>query len=512
MAHAPRKAPSRALQGPSPAAAISTGGLLASGFGGDSWATWRAILRAAYGEPLSNDELVLFREVAGGRDPPTQRVKELWVLGGRRSGKDSIASAIAACTAMTDYRQFLRPGEKASILCLAVDRQQAKIVHGYVSAYFAESPLLRQLVSKESTDGLQLNNGAEIVIATNSFRSVRGRTIAAVILDEVSFWRDETCANPDTETYNALMPGLVTLPGALLVGITTTYKKSGLAYEQFNRFYGKNSDDVLIVHGPSKVFNPTLPDSIIAEAIKRDPEVGRAEWLSEWRSDLSDLFDRELITSAIEEGVIVRQRQSQIHYTAFCDPSGGKGDPFSFAIAHAEGNTIILDMLWEKRPPFDPEVVVMDIAILMRSYGIGVITGDRYAAEWVVSAFRRNGITYQQSERARSDLYLDALPLFTAGRVKLLDNDRLVFQLIGLERRTSRTGRDIVDHSPVKGAHDDLANAAAGALVLASTAGGAIILPPNIRSQLNAHGGARDRFSKIYGPRPRIGIGPPSWK
>ena len=50
-----------------------------------------------------------------------------------------------------------------------------------------------------------------------------------------------------------------------------------------------------------------------------------------------------------------------------------------------------------------------------------------------------------------------------SGRVKLLGNKRLITQLIGLERRTSRAGRDSIDHAP--GGHDDLANAAAGALV-----------------------------------------------
>jgi hypothetical protein len=50
----------------------------------------------------------------------------------------------------------------------------------------------------------------------------------------------------------------------------------------------------------------------------------------------------------------------------------------------------------------------------------------------------------------------------------LLDDDRLVRQLTGLERRVSRgVNRDNIDHPP--GAHDDLANAVAGALVLAQT-------------------------------------------
>jgi hypothetical protein len=47
----------------------------------------------------------------------------------------------------------------------------------------------------------------------------------------------------------------------------------------------------------------------------------------------------------------------------------------------------------------------------------------------------------------------------------LLDNQRLVNQLIGLERRTSPAGRDRIDHGPGPHRHDDLANAVCGALV-----------------------------------------------
>jgi hypothetical protein len=42
----------------------------------------------------------------------------------------------------------------------------------------------------------------------------------------------------------------------------------------------------------------------------------------------------------------------------------------------------------------------------------------------------------------------------------LLDDKRLQAQLIGLERRTSRAGKDSIDHGP--GGHDDIANAVAG--------------------------------------------------
>jgi hypothetical protein len=103
---------------------------------------------------------------------------------------------------------------------------------------------------------------------------------------------------------------------------------------------------------------------------------------------------------------------------------------------------------------------------VLKSYGLSETVGDRYAAQWVVDAFAKCGITYRHSERDRSSIYLDALPLFTAGKVRLLDHKRLVSQFSSLERRTSSIGKDRVDHGP--GGHDDLCNAAAGAMVLAA--------------------------------------------
>ena len=145
-------------------------------FEGPSCDAWRAVLKTAFCDPMTAREMRLFRSVAD-RDPPERRVRELWAIAGRRGGKDSIASLIAACMAsFVDYGPLLRPGERASIFCLAVDRQQAKIVLNYCRAYFEQVPLLHGLVERETADGLELTNGAEIVVSTNSFRAVRGRS------------------------------------------------------------------------------------------------------------------------------------------------------------------------------------------------------------------------------------------------------------------------------------------------------------------------------------------------
>ena len=54
----------------------------------------------------------------------------------------------------------------------------------------------------------------------------------------------------------------------------------------------------------------------------------------------------------------------------------------------------------------------------------------------------------------------------TQRKVRLIANQRMISQLVGLERTTARGGRDFIDHA--KGGHDDLANVAAGVLLLAT--------------------------------------------
>lgn len=447
----------------SPAAAIADPQLLGPSFSGTSWDTWRAVLKAAYGEPLSDTELALFKTVAGDRDPPQRQVRELIVIAGRRSGKDSIASAIATTAAIADYSPFLRPGERASVLCLACDREQSKIVSRYITGYFNTVPLLKPLLERETNIGIELNNGVEVVVATNSFRATRGRTIACAIFDEASFWRDDSYQNPDIEVYNAVMPSLVTLPGAILIIITTAYRRAGLAYSKWQSHYAQNDDDVLVIYAKSTDLNPLLPQYVIDAAIERDPEAANAEWNSVWRSDLAAYLDRQLIESAVDPGITVRPRVPRQNYIGFADPSGGRADSFTCAVAHLEGDQAILDALFEQRPPFNPSQTVADIARFLEAYGLGSVTGDMYAAGWVTEAFAREGLRYEYSERDRSALYQDCITLFTSGRARILDHPRLVHQFASLERRTSPVGRDRIDHGP--GGHDDLCNSAAGALV-----------------------------------------------
>jgi hypothetical protein len=311
--------------------------LLGSWFSGPSWAIWRSVLKAAYALPMSDSERVQFRRVAD-RDPPAKQVRELWIAAGRRAGKDSIASAIAvhAAIASDTYAPKLRPGERASVLCLACDRDQAQIVLRYIRGYLSKAPLLRELIIREHANGLDLANNVEIIVATNSYRAVRGRTVLCAILDECAFYRDEDFASSDKELYAALAPGLATLPGAMLIGISTPHKRSGLLYEKWRDHFRQDDDGVLVIRAPSLVLNPTLDKAIIDDALARDPALASAEWLAEWRTDISGFLDPLWIERAatLEAGEL--PPRDGIIYHCFIDPSGGRHDAMTCAVAHKE--------------------------------------------------------------------------------------------------------------------------------------------------------------------------------
>ena len=210
--------------------------------------------------------------------------------------------------------------------------------------------------------------------------------------------------------------------------------------------------------------NSRIDSAIIKEAYEDDPESARAEYGAEFRDDLADFITRETVDAVTCLGRRELPPEQGITYAAFCDPSGGASDAMVLAIAHLQdGAVCVLDAVLEVRPPFDPDQAVAECAALLRHFNITRCVGDRYAGLWPVARFAAHGITFEQSARPKNDLYHDFLPLANAKRIELLDNSRLAAQLIGLERRTARSGKDSIDHSP--GGHDDVANAVAGVLV-----------------------------------------------
>jgi hypothetical protein len=445
--------------------ALDDAGLFGGLFAGPSWQPWRAFLTALFGLPLSADQAATYRALTGRNALPVAAFVEAALIVGRRGGKSRVLALIAVFLAtLRDYSPYLAPGEVGTVAVLAANRQQARTIFRYVSGLLRAVPMLKELIEDETNEAITLNNRVVIEIGTASFRTARGYTFIAVLADEIAFWRsDESSANPDVEILRALRPGLASIPGAMLLLASSPYAKRGELYAAYRRHFGKDDARVLVWKADTATMNPRIDPAIIAEAYESDPEAARAEYGAEFRDDLADFVTREVIDAITCWDRCELPPEPGIAYAAFCDPSGGASDAMTLAVAHLQGDVAVLDAVLEIRPPFDPDAAVADCAALLRRFGISRVIGDRYAGLWPVARFAAHGITFEQSARPKSDIYGDFLPLANARRVELLDVPRLAAQLIGLERRVARSGKDSIDHTP--GGHDDLCNAVCGVLV-----------------------------------------------
>jgi hypothetical protein len=448
--------------------ALSDPELLGTVLEGPSWRTWVVLLVAIMGELLDDEERTIFAQLTGRGREPGERVHEFWGIIGRRGGKSrAIAVLIIYIAVLIDHGRVIVSGERPVVLCLAPTTRQASIVLGYVAGILESVPLFAGMIVNRTAESIELSNGIFIEVRAATFRGVRGFTTVAVVADEIAFWRSDESANPDKEILQALRPSLATTNG-MLFAISSPHAQRGALCDAYRKDFGPDGDPlILVAKAATWVMNPSLPQRVIDKAYADDPLAAAAEYGGDFRNDLEVCFSREAIESCVMRHVTVRAPLSGGAYHAFCDPSGGSSDSMTLAIAHSEGERLVLDCIAERKAPFSPDSVVQEFAALLQSYGVQTVTGDRYAGEWPRERFRVHGIRYLPAEMNRSELYLAFLPLVNGGRVELLDNERMILQFCALERRTARSGKDSVDHPP--GGHDDIANAVAGALTLVGT-------------------------------------------
>jgi hypothetical protein len=243
--------------------------------------------------------------------------------------------------------------------------------------------------------------------------------------------------------------------------------------------------------------NPLLSrDSpVIAEAYAKDASWAASEYGSQWRTDVEQFVSLESIMACIAGGVRERAPERIHRYVAAVDPAGGGSgsgaDSMVLSIAHRAGDTAVLDLIREIRPPFSPETTVEEFAGLCRSYRVNKVWGDRWGGKFCREPFRKFGLLYELVDKPKSDFYRDLLPMVNSGSCDLLDHERLIHQLVSLERRTTRGGRDIIDHPTGAQSHDDVANGTAIALI---TAMKSLAVRPGSRVQVHEEAFAATTF------------------
>jgi len=371
--------------------------------------------------------------------------------------------------ALCDHRDVLAPGEIGVALVISRDQRASRITLDYIQGMLTKSPVLSQLVANRTAESIELTNGISIEVRPANRVAVRGPTYISVVADEAAFWFSEVnSANPDVEIIAAVRPGLMTTRGPMLMA-SSAYAKRGIIFDAYKKYYGANGPpDILIAYATSRDLNPSLPQEEIDRELEKDPTRNRAEYLSEWRSDVEGFIPRDVVEACVADYIELPPNPGHC-YRCFVDAASGvpEGDSFAITVSHKLGDRVVTDCVRECRPPFSPnEVVSGTLLPLCKTYNINTVVGDAYAGEYPRELIRAAGISYELAQKHKSQLYQDPfLPLLNSRKIDLPRNERAINQICNLERNVQRSGRDQISH-PVHG-HDDLANAIAGAADLA---------------------------------------------
>jgi hypothetical protein len=423
-----------------------------------TWRAWLSFLKAVHGLTMDADDLATFRKHTNRQTPRPGGYPESVAIVGVQSGKTQIAALEASHAVLS-----AKPNTHA-VMVGQDHRGAMRSLLQYAREPFETIDAWRAEVLRTTADTLTLRNGASLSAYPCRPSAVRGIRACVVIVDELAFFVSSEGRAVDTEMLRVARGRVATTQGKVII-LSSPYAASGALWSLHRQFYGKEDASTLIWQADAKSMNPTLSSNYLSKMAEDDPEAYRSEVLGEFRQGIATLFDPDCIDAVVSEGVRERAFEPRQRYVSGCDPSSGSGkDAFTLSIAHQDGERAVLDVCRAWSPPFNPSNAIAEAARLLKAYGITETTGDRYAAGFVLEGFRAHGIQYRQSERDRSQIYLDTVPVVNSGGCVLLDDPELLRELRGLERRRGTAGRDRVDHRP--GSHDDRANSASAAITL----------------------------------------------
>jgi hypothetical protein len=204
--------------------------------------------------------------------------------------------------AFCDY-PMLAPGELGVVLLCSATQRQARVLLGYVLGFLHAVPTLERLIVRETDLGVELSNGISIEVRASNFKTVRGLTIVAALVDEIAFLPTEDSAQPDTELLNAIRPAMATIPNSLLICSSTPHAQRGELHKASQAHFGNDDSLVAFFNASTLVANPALDARIVDQAYADDPLIAASEYgvdgFVAFRSDVESFLSAEVLESIV---------------------------------------------------------------------------------------------------------------------------------------------------------------------------------------------------------------------
>jgi hypothetical protein len=409
----------------------------------------------------------------------------IWALG-RRSGKTLMASVVAtyAATMLADaYKRFLRPGERFYVLSVANSLDQSKIALRGVKDLINGSPILKPLIIRESSDTLELSNGACFKALPASSRAGRGLPSPLVIFDEIGHAIDTEAGNASGGSlYQSLAPSTAQFGklGKILM-LSSPWVRSGVFWDLFEQASSGNFPGMQVRQEPSWEMNPTLSPAFLEQERLRNPELFAVEYGANFSQSLSALVTGDLVDAAVnyKRTVLPPQPTFKGRYYLSLDPAKGNRDKYTAVIVHYDGGRLIVDKWHEFEPSFGEgqkrQVNIAEVEnwILEQHqlYGFAETVLDQYNSAATIQRLSGRLKIYELTWTApsKTEAFSKFRELFNAGNIELYPHPKANQQIKNLSVIYSiyrASGQWSVTGGSGAGV-DDFPSALAGAVLIA---------------------------------------------
>src|SRR4029453_3192345 len=306
------------------------------------------LLRAMYGLPMpTTKHLAIFTESPARPEYRPRVYQYVTVLAGAGSGKSTLAAVIAVYEACFGHHELeLGGGVRGTIPVVAQDYKAGGNVYEMIETFLKRTPACQAMIKVIRGREIDLTNGMSLDVFPCTNASLRGYSFPVGIMDEVAFWPTEGAANADREVQASIERSMTRFEHPKIIKISTPYLRDGVMWNDYKRAFGTDHEYMLVWKAGSASMNPAKnsPRRLLGPRETMDPSLYSREFEAEFIEHLEAFLPLPLIEAA-------RLTVAQVSpdplkwYVGAIDTSGGRGDAFTYSIAHLEGRIYVLDWI-----------------------------------------------------------------------------------------------------------------------------------------------------------------------
>jgi hypothetical protein len=450
----------------------------------------RASCRIGDGLPL--EELAEHPDVIlalGGVDAvaalPSERgikPREILDLSSPRTAKTIRAAARAIVASQTIDLSRMGPGEMPRVSIVSTKLDIADVPFNMLLGALERSPRLKHLIVDKREAKLrgggagmrtlllkQMTSGRLVEVAcVAGGRAANGlvaRWSAGVIFDEAPRMQGQengAVVNLD-EAKTSVRDRM--MRGATIQYVGSPWLPAGPAYQMYNEFFGKPSEDLVVINMTGPQGNPFHYTPEYCEYLRRtDPAAWRVAVLGMFVDPIGGLLDVEAVRRNTRQGPVEIPPGQVSRVCAGLDPGKGR---YTLDLVDVTPDGRYRVAAAREFTKGGPKGMIRDAAKLCAAYGVQRAWTDQYAGDEIVALAAAEGLTVEVEPWTggnRIEAYTNLVTLTADDRIEFSPEKQFQTDLYSVQKRITQDGWTVVLPRTADGRHADHVPALASAL------------------------------------------------